>query len=77
VCGSVYLEAVDGELCLVEVMEVSDVIRCVLRCMLESVEGWLCLLEELEMPKVMRCVRWRMSEVLKVMRRARGCQYSS
>ena len=31
-----------------EVLEVSEVIRCVLLCMLEAMEGWLCLVEELE-----------------------------
>ena len=46
------LEAVEGELCLLEVPEV-------IRCVLEAVEGALCLLEVLEvleMPEVMRCV---------------------
>ena len=38
------LEAVEGELCLLEGM------RRVLFCMLEAVEGVLCLLEALEVP---------------------------
>ena len=51
------LEAMDGGLCLLEVMrcvllcmlEVPEVMRCVLLCMLE-------VLEVLEVPEVMRCV---------------------
>ena len=39
------LEAVEGELCLQEVLKVLEVMRCVLFCMLEAVEGGLCLLE--------------------------------
>ena len=52
------LEAVEGVLCLREVLEV---IRCVLLCMLETVEDGLCLLEMLaalevlDVPDVMRC----------------------
>jgi len=38
------------------VLEVPEVIRCVLLCMMEAVEGSLCLLEVLEVPEVMRCV---------------------
>ena len=45
--------AVEGDLCLREVLEVLEVIRCVLLGMLEAVEGEVCLLEVLE---VMRCV---------------------
>ena len=45
------LEAVEGGLCLLEVcyevLEVPEVIRCVLLCMLEAVEGRLCSLEVL------------------------------
>jgi hypothetical protein len=43
------LEVAKDELCLL-VLEVLDVIRCVLLCRLEAVEGGLCLLE------VMRCM---------------------
>ena len=39
------LEAIQGELCLLGVLEVAEVVRCVLRCILEAVEGGLCLLE--------------------------------
>ena len=45
------LEAVKGELYLLEVLEV---IRCALLCMLEAVEGGFCLLEVLEMLAMMR-----------------------
>jgi len=41
------LEAVEGEVCWLEVMEMSEVIRCVLLCMLEAVEVGLCLREML------------------------------
>jgi len=34
-------EAVEGELCLQEVPEVPEMMRCVLRCMLEAMEGGL------------------------------------
>jgi len=37
------LEAVDGDLSLLEVLEVPAVIRCVLLCTLEAVEGRLCI----------------------------------
>jgi len=53
------LEAVDGGLCLLEVMEVLDLpeVMCrVLLCMLKAVEGELCSLEVLKSPEVMRCV---------------------
>jgi len=43
------LEAVEGELCSLEVM------RCVLLCILEAVEGEICLLEVMEVPEI---VRW-------------------
>ena len=36
------LEAVEGELCLLELLEVPEVMRCVLLCILEDVEGRLC-----------------------------------
>ena len=42
-----------SSLCLLEAMEVPEVMRCVLICILEAVEGEVCLLEVLE---VMRCV---------------------
>src|SRR5437762_2264797 len=48
------LEAVEGELCLLKVLEV---MRCVLLCMLEAVEGGLCLLEVLEVLEVMCLVQ--------------------
>ncbi len=47
------LEAVDGELYLLEVLEM--ICRALL-CMLEVVEDELCLLEALEVSEVMRCV---------------------
>ena len=68
------LEAVEGEVCWLGVMEVSEVIRCVLLCMLEAVEGALCLLEVLEVLDaldVMRCMLG-VSEVLEAMRLPRG-----
>ena len=37
------LEAVESTICMLEVLEVPDVIRCMLLCMLETVEGKLCL----------------------------------
>ncbi len=49
VCN-VWLEAVEGELCLLEELEV---MRRMLLCILEAVEGGLCLLE---VPEVIRCV---------------------
>ena len=42
------LEAVEGRLCLLEVLEVSEAIRRVLLCMPAAVEGRLCLMEVLE-----------------------------
>ena len=53
------LEAAEGEFCLLEVLEVPEMLEVleamhrVLLCMLEAAEGELCLLEMLE---VMRCV---------------------
>ena len=49
------LEAVEGGLCLLEVLE--EVMRCVL----------LCLLEVVEVTEVMHCVLLCLLEVLKVM----------
>ena len=53
------LEAVEGGLCLLrvlEVLDVTEVTRRVLLCMLQAVEGELCLLEVLEAAEVIRCV---------------------
>jgi len=44
-------------LCMLEVVEASDVMRCVLICMLEAVEAGLCLLEVLEVLGCWRCRR--------------------
>ena len=52
------LEAVEVEVCLLEVLEV---MHCVLLCMLEAVEGGFCLLE---VPDVMRCVLLCMLEAV-------------
>src|SRR5947207_4670344 len=55
-------EAVEDELCLLEVLDVlnaPEAMRCVLLWMLEAVDGGLCLreaLEVLELLEVMRCV---------------------
>ncbi len=63
-------EAVGGELCLLEVPEVPELIRCVLLCMLEAVEGELCLLEALKVLDVLEVMRgvysvcWRLWRVL-------------
>jgi len=38
------LEAAEVELCLLEVLEMLEVMRRALRCMLETVAGELCLL---------------------------------
>jgi len=44
----------------VEVLEVVEVMRCVLLCILEAVDGAVCLLDALEVPEVMRlCVTLR------------------
>jgi len=45
------LEAVEGELCLLQELEM---MLCTLLCMLEAVEGRFCSLEVLRMLKVMR-----------------------
>jgi len=50
------LEAVEGELGLLEVMKV---MRCVLLCILEAVEGGLGSLEALEGCAVCYSVCWR------------------
>ena len=54
------LKVVEGELCLLEVLEAPEVMRCmlevpesmrfVLLCMLEAVEGELCSMKALEVP---------------------------
>ena len=56
------LEAVEGALCLLEALEVSEAMRCVLLCMLEAVEGGLCLLK---VPEVMRRVLLCMLEAMR------------
>ena len=48
------LEAVESELCL---LEIPEVIRCVRLCMLEAVEGMLCSLEVLEVLEVLEGMR--------------------
>src|SRR6266480_1314896 len=65
------LEAVEGGLCLLDVLEVPEVMRRVLLCMLEVLEvvevmhrALLCLLEVLEVLEVMRCVLLCLMEVL-------------
>jgi len=53
------LQAVEGGLYSTEVLEaleVTGVMRCVLLCMLEAVEGEFCLLEVLDVLEVMRCM---------------------
>ena len=74
------LETVEGRLCLLDVLELmeeSEVMRCVLLCllgapkvmrcvlfrMLEGVEGGICLLE---VPEVMCCMLLCLLEVLDV-----------
>ena len=50
------LEALDGGLCLLGVLDVLEALesmRCTLLCMLEAVEGELCMLE---VPEVVSCV---------------------
>ena len=63
-------DAVEGRICLIEVLDVLDVpkaIRCVLLRMPEAVEGRLCLPEVWEVPEAMRCVLcrrlWRVGSV--------------
>jgi len=58
------LEAVEGRLCLLEVLEVLDVpevIQCVPLWMLEAVEAEGCLLE---VPELMRCTLLCMLEAV-------------
>ncbi len=72
------LEAMEGGLCLLEVLETSEVpevMRCVLFCMLEVLEMLdvldvmrcvlLCLPEVLEVPEEAHCVLLRMVEVMR------------
>ena len=59
------LEAVEDRFCSLEVLELLEVMRCVLLCIPEAVEGRLCLLEALEALEV--------PKVLKVMRRVLLC----
>ena len=71
------LEAVDGRLCLqdvLELLELLEAMRVVLLCILEVAEGELCLLE---VPEVIRCmlsVRWRLWRVGFVCWRREKCQ---
>jgi len=58
------LEAVEGRLCLLEVLEVPEVMRHVLLCMLEAVEGELWLSKVLELPEEIRCVLFCMLEAV-------------
>ena len=71
----VLLCMLEGELCLLDVLEVVEVMPCVLLRTLEAVEGTLCcsrcsyVLEVLEMLELMRCCcsvccrLWRMLSV--------------
>ena len=53
------LEAVDGGFCLLEVLEVMEVMRRVLLYTLEAVESGFCLLEILELIRsVLLCMLW-------------------
>src|SRR5690349_524311 len=69
------LEAVEGEICLLEV----EVMRCSLLYILEAMEDWLCLLEALEVLHVpRRCavcysVCWRLWMVCSVCLEAMRC----
>ena len=63
-CAALYMDAVEGGLCLLDVLEVLEVMRRVLFCMLEAVEGGLCLLDVLE---VIRCVLLCMPEMLEML----------
>ena len=71
------LEAVEGEICLLEVLEamqcvllcmlaVPEVMRCVLLCLLEALKA-LEVLEMLEVPEVMRCVLLCLLQALEVL----------
>src|SRR5216117_3240971 len=48
-------EAVEGELCLLEVLEVPEAIRCVLLCMPDTMGVGIYSLEMLGVPEVMHC----------------------
>ena len=52
------LGAVEGELRLLDVLELPEVIRCMVLCMLEAEEGRLCLLEVLGEYAVCCSVCW-------------------
>ncbi len=43
-----------GSVCFSCMLDLPEVMRCVLLCMLEAMEGEVCLLEVLEVPEVMR-----------------------
>ncbi len=62
------LDVVEGKLCLLdvlmEVLEMSEVIRCAVLCMLDVVEGKLCSLEVLVVPEVIRCTLLCMLETM-------------
>ena len=49
---------------LMEVLEMSEVIRCAVLCMLDVVEGKLCSLEVLVVPEVIRCTLLCMLETM-------------
>ena len=52
-----------------EVLEVPEIMRCVLHRMLEAADGRFCcwrMLEVLEMPEVMHCLLLRMLEAVEV-----------
>ena len=61
------LEAVEGELCLLEVLEVMR--SMLLRSILDAAEGRLCSLEVLEVVEVIRRVLLFVLEVMEVIRR--------
>src|SRR6266480_473700 len=69
------LEAVEGELCLLEALEVPQVMRCVLLCMLEVSEVMHCVLRMLEAVDCGLClleVPEMMRRVLALYARGRG-----
>jgi len=49
---------------VLDVLEMSEVMRCVLLCMLEVVEGELSLFNVLEVPEDMRCTLLYMLEAV-------------
>ena len=55
-------------------LDVPEVMCCVLLRMLEAMEGVLCLLEILEVPEVMNCVRYRRARGIERRRCAAGVQ---